>query len=173
VLAALPCLSIAAKARNRVSAAWYAGWHATDFPLEKVSWNKYTHLTYSFALVFEFLTCGRSLTLHRQGDEPGHPHPRPFRLGSQLVAQVRDRRAKEREDFACLSRTHRLPDARRTSRRSSRSAGGRAAASSPPHSAALRTGPRSCRRSPSSRPSTNSTASTSSELLFASVSFVC
>ncbi|KAI0784678.1 chitinase [Abortiporus biennis] len=33
-----------------VSAAWYAGWHSTDFPLSKVSWNKYTHLTYSFAV---------------------------------------------------------------------------------------------------------------------------
>ena len=32
-----------------VSAAWYAGWHSDDFPLDAVSWDKYTHLTYSFA----------------------------------------------------------------------------------------------------------------------------
>ena len=34
-----------------VSAAWYAGWHTDDFPLSDVSWDKYTHLTYSFAYV--------------------------------------------------------------------------------------------------------------------------
>ena len=34
-----------------VSAAWYAGWHSGDFPLSAVSWDKYTHLTYSFAYV--------------------------------------------------------------------------------------------------------------------------
>ena len=33
----------------KVALAWYAGWHATDFPLSKVSWSKYTHLTYAFA----------------------------------------------------------------------------------------------------------------------------
>ncbi|KAI0661423.1 chitinase [Cubamyces menziesii] len=35
---------------SRVAAAWYAGYHSSDFPLSSVSWNKYTHLTYSFAL---------------------------------------------------------------------------------------------------------------------------
>ncbi|OCH91678.1 glycoside hydrolase [Obba rivulosa] len=34
---------------DMVSASWYAGWHAQDFPLSNVSWDKYTHLTYSFA----------------------------------------------------------------------------------------------------------------------------
>ncbi|KAI0743675.1 chitinase [Daedaleopsis nitida] len=33
-----------------VSAAWYAGWHSDDFPLDQVSWSKYSHLTYSFAV---------------------------------------------------------------------------------------------------------------------------
>ncbi|KAK7054155.1 chitinase [Favolaschia claudopus] len=36
----------------KIAAGWYAGWHANatpSFPLSKVSWNKYTHLTYSFA----------------------------------------------------------------------------------------------------------------------------
>ncbi|KAF8973025.1 glycoside hydrolase superfamily [Flammula alnicola] len=32
-----------------ISAAWYTGWHAADFPLSQVSWSKYTHLTYAFA----------------------------------------------------------------------------------------------------------------------------
>ncbi|RDB20192.1 Chitinase A1 [Hypsizygus marmoreus] len=35
---------------NKVATAWYAGWHSTNgFPLSKVSWSKYTHLTYAFA----------------------------------------------------------------------------------------------------------------------------
>jgi chitinase len=33
----------------KVALAWYGGWHAEDYPLSKVSWNKYTHMTYSFA----------------------------------------------------------------------------------------------------------------------------
>ncbi|KIK69304.1 glycoside hydrolase family 18 protein [Collybiopsis luxurians FD-317 M1] len=31
------------------SVAWYAGWHAPEFPLSQVSWSKYTQLTYAFA----------------------------------------------------------------------------------------------------------------------------
>lgn len=31
-----------------VASAWYTGWHATDFPLSNVSWDKYTQLTYAF-----------------------------------------------------------------------------------------------------------------------------
>ncbi|EMD39774.1 glycoside hydrolase family 18 protein [Gelatoporia subvermispora B] len=38
------------RATDKVSAAWYAGWHSEDFPLSKVSWEKYTHLIYSFAI---------------------------------------------------------------------------------------------------------------------------
>ncbi|KAJ3515107.1 hypothetical protein NMY22_g14535 [Coprinellus aureogranulatus] len=35
---------------GKVAAAWFAGWHATNgFPLSKVPWSKYTHLTYAFA----------------------------------------------------------------------------------------------------------------------------
>ncbi|KAJ6583772.1 glycoside hydrolase family 18 protein [Mycena sp. CBHHK59/15] len=37
---------------SKVATAWYAGWHADSapaFPLSKVSWEKYTHLTYAFA----------------------------------------------------------------------------------------------------------------------------
>jgi len=34
---------------DMVSASWYAGWHAYDFTLNNVSWDKYTHLIYSFA----------------------------------------------------------------------------------------------------------------------------
>ncbi|KAG7090923.1 hypothetical protein E1B28_009997 [Marasmius oreades] len=36
-----------------VAAAWYAGWHASEFPLSQVSWDKYTYLTYSFAFPTE------------------------------------------------------------------------------------------------------------------------
>ncbi|KAJ8518111.1 hypothetical protein ONZ45_g4793 [Pleurotus djamor] len=34
---------------SSVAAAWYAGWHAEDFPISSVSWSKYTILTYAFA----------------------------------------------------------------------------------------------------------------------------
>ncbi|TFY68804.1 hypothetical protein EVJ58_g790 [Rhodofomes roseus] len=34
---------------DMVAAAWYTGWHSEDFTLNNVSWDKYTHLIYSFA----------------------------------------------------------------------------------------------------------------------------
>ncbi|KZT71670.1 glycoside hydrolase family 18 protein [Daedalea quercina L-15889] len=34
---------------DMVSAAWYTGWHNESLPLNNVSWDKYTHLIYSFA----------------------------------------------------------------------------------------------------------------------------
>ncbi|KAF9000580.1 chitinase [Hymenopellis radicata] len=43
-------LAVPVFARPRVASAWYAGWHATDFPLSSVSWSKYTQMTYSFAV---------------------------------------------------------------------------------------------------------------------------
>ncbi|KAF5351917.1 hypothetical protein D9756_007649 [Leucocoprinus leucothites] len=33
-----------------IASAWYAGWHSKDFPLEDVSWSKYTHMAYAFAI---------------------------------------------------------------------------------------------------------------------------
>lgn len=45
---------------SKVAAAWYAGWHSTEFPLSKISWSKYTHLTYAFA---ETTSSVRELTL--------------------------------------------------------------------------------------------------------------
>ncbi|KAL0579745.1 hypothetical protein V5O48_002239 [Marasmius crinis-equi] len=49
-----------------IAAAWYAGWHANEgFPLSKISWDKYTYLTYSFA---ETTDDPRLLTLN--GSEP-------------------------------------------------------------------------------------------------------
>lgn len=48
LLALSACKGFAAPAR--VATSWYAGWHAdAGFPLSKVSWGKYTHLTYAFA----------------------------------------------------------------------------------------------------------------------------
>ncbi len=32
-----------------VATTWYAGWHGTDFPPEKLSWSKYSSVTYAFA----------------------------------------------------------------------------------------------------------------------------
>ena len=34
---------------DMVAAAWYTGWHAQNFTVANVSWDKYTHLTFSFA----------------------------------------------------------------------------------------------------------------------------
>ncbi|KAK7060365.1 hypothetical protein VNI00_001130 [Paramarasmius palmivorus] len=43
-------LKVKIQESEKVAAAWYAGWHADEgFPLEKVPWDKYTYLTYSFA----------------------------------------------------------------------------------------------------------------------------
>lgn len=34
---------------TKVAAAWFAGWHETQFAPKDVPWSKYTHVTYSFA----------------------------------------------------------------------------------------------------------------------------
>ncbi|KAI0829744.1 chitinase [Trametes gibbosa] len=34
---------------SQVAVGWYAGYHSEDFTLKDVSWDKYSHLTYSFA----------------------------------------------------------------------------------------------------------------------------
>lgn len=34
---------------SKVAAAWWASWHADLLPLDKISWGKYTHMTYAFA----------------------------------------------------------------------------------------------------------------------------
>jgi chitinase len=36
---------------SAVATTWYAGWHATDFPVTNVSWGKYTSVIYAFAFV--------------------------------------------------------------------------------------------------------------------------
>ena len=43
------CLAAAANSTGRIAATWYAGWEASKFPLQNVSWSKYTHVIYSFA----------------------------------------------------------------------------------------------------------------------------
>lgn len=50
VLQARAPLSSITRSNSTISTAWYTGWHAKDFPLSQVSWSKYTHLTYAFAL---------------------------------------------------------------------------------------------------------------------------
>jgi chitinase len=32
-----------------IAASWYVSWHSTDFPLNNVSWSKYTTVIYAFA----------------------------------------------------------------------------------------------------------------------------
>jgi hypothetical protein len=34
---------------RKVAAAWWASWYADLLPLDKINWEKYTHMTYSFA----------------------------------------------------------------------------------------------------------------------------
>jgi hypothetical protein len=34
---------------QKVSAAWYTGWHAAQFPPSAIAWDKYSLVTYSFA----------------------------------------------------------------------------------------------------------------------------
>ena len=38
-----------ATSKPTVAATWYAGWHSTDYTLEDISWDKYTHVIYAFA----------------------------------------------------------------------------------------------------------------------------
>ena len=38
-----------ATSKPTVAATWYAGWHSTDYTLEDLSWDKYTHVIYAFA----------------------------------------------------------------------------------------------------------------------------
>ena len=55
----------ATSSSSLVSTAWYAGWHADEgFPLDAVSWDKYTHLTYSFACVLFLPLLPSMLILH-------------------------------------------------------------------------------------------------------------
>lgn len=42
-------LNTTSRSSSTISAAWYTGWHAADFPLSQVSWLKYTNLIYAFA----------------------------------------------------------------------------------------------------------------------------
>ncbi|ELU38722.1 endochitinase [Rhizoctonia solani AG-1 IA] len=41
---------VTAKPKEPVAATWFASWHADEFSLANVSWNKYTTVSYSFAL---------------------------------------------------------------------------------------------------------------------------
>lgn len=38
---------------DMVASAWFAGWHADNFTLDDVSWDKYTQLTYAFGLTVD------------------------------------------------------------------------------------------------------------------------
>ena len=43
----------------KVSRAWFGGWHSKDFPPSKVSWSKYTHMSFAFAYVLDAQTTYR------------------------------------------------------------------------------------------------------------------
>ncbi|KAJ7094485.1 glycoside hydrolase family 18 protein [Mycena belliarum] len=68
LLLTLPIFFHGTLASPKIATAWYAGWHANSdpgFPLSKVSWEKYTQLTYSFA---ETTPDVRAITLN--GSDP-------------------------------------------------------------------------------------------------------
>ncbi|KAH9948621.1 chitinase [Amylocystis lapponica] len=44
-----PAANLTNSTVEMVAAAWYTGWHAENFTLANVTWDKYTHMTYSFA----------------------------------------------------------------------------------------------------------------------------
>jgi GH18 family chitinase len=52
---------------------WYAGWHATDFPLKNMSWEKYDQVFYAFASVRFFTSSSSSSSLKEmvQGNDSG------------------------------------------------------------------------------------------------------
>lgn len=52
----LELLNTTSRSSSTISAAWYAGWHATSFPLSQVSWSKYTNLIYAFAWVVRLIS---------------------------------------------------------------------------------------------------------------------
>jgi len=59
---------------SKVAAAWYPGWHGTDFPPEKVSWKKYTSVSYAFAFVeIPQMLQVLPTTDHQLNTEPQHP----------------------------------------------------------------------------------------------------
>ena len=51
ILFSTSVLALDAKKRESdpIFSAYYAGWHAEDYPLSDVSWSKYTHVIYSVA----------------------------------------------------------------------------------------------------------------------------
>ncbi|KAG6832174.1 hypothetical protein H0H92_004905 [Tricholoma furcatifolium] len=50
VLAVSVLCSPAASPSSKVATGWLAGWHLDEgFPLSNITWDKYTHMTYSFA----------------------------------------------------------------------------------------------------------------------------
>ena len=34
---------------DTVASAWYPGWHASEFPPEKITWSSYNSIKYAFA----------------------------------------------------------------------------------------------------------------------------
>ena len=42
-----------------IATGWYAGWHASDFPVSSINWKNYNTLVYAFACVaFHHISVG-------------------------------------------------------------------------------------------------------------------
>ena len=48
-------LALTAQGNSTIVASWYTSWHAQNFPLNQVSWSKYSHVIYSFGCVLPLL----------------------------------------------------------------------------------------------------------------------
>jgi len=79
-------LNATTRSNLTISAAWYTGWHAKDFPLSQVSWEKYTHLIYAFAWVI-WTRCVSLLSRLRPFFFPRVTTPEPTALS--LALQMR------------------------------------------------------------------------------------
>ena len=50
--ASVRAVPVCPSAPEAVATTWYTGWHAQYLPLENVSWDKYSSISYAFAYVF-------------------------------------------------------------------------------------------------------------------------
>lgn len=87
---------------DMVAAAYYAGWHAANFTLDDVSWEKYTHMIYAFAYVhFSVSSQSPGLTVYLGYSVTGPDTPNNVTLTSdddelltQMVAKAKNSSVK-------------------------------------------------------------------------------
>jgi GH18 family chitinase len=79
-------VQVARAPSSRVASTWFAGWHADagDFPPEDLSWEKYTTVTYAFALTnpdpADLTMSSQDDSILRRVVQLGHATVRQFRF---------------------------------------------------------------------------------------------